>query len=116
MAFFTAKAGRGDDATDFPPSQRTDERWYQHDRTSRHSYVNIGIGADWYFSEDYSCSAQCSTPFVGGHGAQGRLGRLARHNPLLLISRWARQRAAPAAGRRSRSAAVRASSASTTAR
>jgi hypothetical protein len=51
--FFHGKDGRGDDATDFPPTQRTDERWYQHDRTSRHSYLNVGIGADWYFHENY---------------------------------------------------------------
>lgn len=55
-AFFSGKHGRGDDATAFPPTRRTDERWYQHDRTSRHSYLNVGIGADWNFHDDYQLS------------------------------------------------------------
>jgi hypothetical protein len=52
-AFFNGKHGRGDDGTQFPPSQRSDERWYQHDRTSRHDYLNVGVGADWYFNDRY---------------------------------------------------------------
>lgn len=52
-----SKFGRGDDATSFPPATRNDERWYQHDRTSRHSYLNLGVGADWYFADKYQLSA-----------------------------------------------------------
>jgi hypothetical protein len=112
--FFHGKDGRGDDATDFPPTQRTDERWYQHDRTSRHSYLNAA-SADWYFHENYELFGSC--PHRWGKWRQGRLGRLVG------ITRYSDQSdgsaspcRASVAGRRSRSAAVRASSASTTAR
>jgi hypothetical protein len=64
-AFFQGKDGRGDDGTDFPPSQRTDERWFQHDRTSRHSFLNIGIGADWYFRENYQLFGSVFTNIWG---------------------------------------------------
>ena len=33
-----------------------DEAWYQHDRTTRHNYVNVGIGSDWYINDDYMLS------------------------------------------------------------
>jgi hypothetical protein len=64
-AFFQGKDGRGDDGTDFPPSQRTDERWYQHDRTSRHSFLNTGLGADWFFHDDYQLSGSVLTTVWG---------------------------------------------------
>ena len=63
--FFTGKHGRGDDGTEFPPSQRTDERWYQHDRTSRHSFLNVGVGTDWYFHENYQLSCAWLTSVWG---------------------------------------------------
>jgi len=63
--FFLGKNGRGDDATAFPPSQRTDERWYQHDRTSRHAYLNVGLGGDWLFTENYQLTATAFTTVWG---------------------------------------------------
>jgi hypothetical protein len=33
------------------------EFWYQHDRTLRHNYVNLGIGFDYLVSDRYSVSA-----------------------------------------------------------
>lgn len=64
-AFFHGKNGRGDDATAFPPPSRTDERWYQHDRTSRHAFLNVGVGGDWLFSENYQLSASAFTTVWG---------------------------------------------------
>lgn len=55
-AFVLGKFGDGQDATEFPPSARTDEAWYQHDRTTRHNYVNVGLGGDWYINDDYMLS------------------------------------------------------------
>ena len=66
--FVSSKHGRGDDGTAFPPSQRTDERWYQHDRTSRHSYINTGIGFDWYFHKDYGLFGSLFTNVWGQTG------------------------------------------------
>ncbi len=45
--------------TDFPgfPTQLNDEMWYQHDRTLKHNYLNIGIGVNWALNDDYSVSA-----------------------------------------------------------
>ena len=63
--FVLAKHGKGDDATAFPPSNRTGERWYQHDRTTRHSYVNTGVGADWFFHENYQLSGSVMTSVWG---------------------------------------------------
>lgn len=64
-AFVHGKFGNGKDATEFPPSARTDEAWYQHDRTTRHSYVNVGVGTDWYISDDYMLSASALTSVWG---------------------------------------------------
>ena len=48
---------------DFPgfPGQLTDELWYQHDRTLKHNYMNIGIGLDWGLNDQYSVSANYMT-------------------------------------------------------
>ena len=63
--FVQSKLGRGEDATNYPPSNRTGERWYQHDRTTRHSYVNAGVGADWFFHEKYQLSGSVFTTVWG---------------------------------------------------
>ena len=49
--------------TDFPgfPDQLTDEMWYQHDRTLKHNYMNIGIGVDWALNDHYSVSSNLMT-------------------------------------------------------
>ena len=49
--------------TDFPgfPDQLTDEMWYQHDRTLKHNYMNIGIGLDWALNDHYSVSSNLMT-------------------------------------------------------
>jgi outer membrane receptor protein involved in Fe transport len=60
-----AKHGRGNDATLFPPSNRTGEPWFQHDRTTRHSYVNTGVGANWYFHDNYQLSGSVITSVWG---------------------------------------------------
>jgi len=45
--------------TDFPgfPGQLNDEMWYQHDRTLKHNYLNVGIGLDWVLNDHYSVSS-----------------------------------------------------------
>jgi len=49
--------------TDFPgfPDQLTDEMWYQHDRTLKHNYMNIGIGLDWDLNDHYTVSSNLMT-------------------------------------------------------
>ncbi len=49
--------------TDFPgfPDQLTDEMWYQHDRTLKHNYLNVGIGLDWALNDHYSLSSNYMT-------------------------------------------------------
>jgi len=64
-AFVLGKLGNGKDATEFPPSARTDEAWYQHDRTTRHSYVNVGAGADWYINDAYMLHVSALTSVWG---------------------------------------------------
>ena len=63
--FVQSKFGRGEDATTYPPSNRTGERWYQHDRTTRHSYVTAGVGGDWFFNEKYQLSGSVFTTVWG---------------------------------------------------
>jgi hypothetical protein len=63
--FVQAKYGKGGSATDFPPSSRTDERWYQHDRTSKHNITNAGIGADWFFADKYQLYGSAFTTVWG---------------------------------------------------
>jgi len=63
--FVQSKFGQGGDATDFPPSMRTDERWYQHDRTSKHNFANVGIGADWFFADKYQLYGSAFTTVWG---------------------------------------------------
>ena len=63
--FVLAKHGKGDDGSAFPPPSRTGEAWYQHDRTTRHSYVNTGVGANWFFHEDYQLSGSVMTSVWG---------------------------------------------------
>lgn len=63
--FLQYKKGKGDSAQEFPPPNRTGERWYQHDRTTRHSYLNAGAGADWYFADRYQLSATAFTMLWG---------------------------------------------------
>ena len=62
--FVLAKHGKGNDAGGGPPD-RTTEAWYQHDRMARHSYVNTGVGADWYFHENYQLSGSVMTTVWG---------------------------------------------------
>jgi hypothetical protein len=64
-AFVLGKIGNGNDASEFPPSARTDEAWYQHDRTSRHSYIDVGVGTDWYINDDYMLSVSALTSVWG---------------------------------------------------
>lgn len=52
--FFKAKDGRGENE---PWIDRTDERYYQHDRHMHHNYVILGLGGDWYFGGHYQLSA-----------------------------------------------------------
>jgi hypothetical protein len=63
--FGFGRKGNGNSAQAFPPSKRTDEAWFQHDRTTRHSSANVGIGADWFFHEDYQLSADAFTTVWG---------------------------------------------------
>jgi hypothetical protein len=63
--FLQYKKGQGNSGLDFPPDARTDERWYQHDRTLRHSYLNGGIGADWFFNDRYQLSGWAFTTIQG---------------------------------------------------
>jgi hypothetical protein len=48
---------------DFPgfPGELTDELWYQHDRTLKHNYMNIGIGLDWVLNNHYTVSSNYMT-------------------------------------------------------
>lgn len=62
--FVHSKFGKGDEAATFPPS-RTDERWYQHDRTAKHSSVNVGIGANWFIGDKYQVSGSAFTMVWG---------------------------------------------------
>jgi hypothetical protein len=59
--FVQAKSGRGYS----PVTSTTDERWYQHDRTLRHNYVNVGAGVDWFFAERYQVGMQLFTNVWG---------------------------------------------------
>lgn len=63
--FFLGKFGKGQDATEFPPTARTDEAWYQHDRTTRHSYVNVGANTEWYISDSYMLNLSALTTVWG---------------------------------------------------
>ncbi len=62
--FVPAKDGKGGKASD-PRPNRTDESWYQHDRTARHSSVNVGIGANWFFGDKYQLSGSAFTTVWG---------------------------------------------------
>ncbi len=64
-AFFLGKFGDGLDATEFPPTARTDEAWYQHDRTTRHSYFNVGANTEWYINDGYSLNVSALTTVWG---------------------------------------------------
>ena len=63
--FSLGKIGNGESAQTYPPSNRTTERWFQHDRTLKHNSVNAGIGADWFFHENYQLSANVFTTVWG---------------------------------------------------
>ena len=63
--FVQSKFGEGDPAGIFPPSMRTDERWYQHDRTTKHNFANVGIGADWFFADKYQLYGSAFTTVWG---------------------------------------------------
>jgi len=52
--FFLGKKGKGNSAQMFPPGPaRTTEAWYQHDRTLQHSYLDAGIGAEYYIGDKW---------------------------------------------------------------
>ena len=58
--FGLLKKGSGLSVPDsFPgfPDQLNDETWYQHDRTLKHNYMNIGIGLDWVLNDHYRISS-----------------------------------------------------------
>lgn len=63
--FGIAKVGNGENAQKYPPPARTTENWFQHDRTIKHNSANVGIGADWFFREDYQLSANIFTTVWG---------------------------------------------------
>ncbi len=63
--FVQSKFGEGDPDGSFPPSMRTDERWYQHDRTAKHNFANAGIGADWFFADKYQLYGSAFTTVWG---------------------------------------------------
>lgn len=52
----SGKEGDGLSPSDFPPPRNT-ELWYQHDRLTRHNYVNMGVGAHWMLSDRQRLSA-----------------------------------------------------------
>jgi hypothetical protein len=53
--FISGRDGNGLEASDFPPpppgQPRTSHEWYHHDQTTRHNYVNAGVGVDWALNE-----------------------------------------------------------------
>ncbi|MFT5484534.1 MAG: hypothetical protein ACI9GW_003200 [Halieaceae bacterium] len=59
--FVAAKDAEGAEFPDDFPLPRNDERWYQHDRMVKHSFVNAGIGLDWQFSPRTQISASALT-------------------------------------------------------
>ena len=59
--FFMLKTGNGLVFPDDFPTPRTGERWYQHDRTVKHNYMNVGVGLDWAINEDYALSTSIMT-------------------------------------------------------
>jgi hypothetical protein len=63
--FGNIKKGNGNSALIFPPPTRTTEEWFQHDRTTRHNSANAGVGADWFFHENYQLSASAFTTVWG---------------------------------------------------
>lgn len=60
-AFILHKQGHGLTFPDDFPPPRTDEWWYQHDRTVKHNFTNFGIGVDWTVSDAYSVSTSVLT-------------------------------------------------------
>ena len=63
--FGIAKVGNGESAQKYPPPARTTENWFQHDRTLKHDSANVGIGAEWFFHENYQLSASVFTTVWG---------------------------------------------------
>jgi hypothetical protein len=51
--FISGRDGNGLEVVDFPntPAVRTSHYWYHHDQTTRHNYVNAGVGVDWALNE-----------------------------------------------------------------
>ena len=43
------------------PTDLTDENWYQHDRTLKHNFANVGAGIDWIINDRYIVSANYMT-------------------------------------------------------
>lgn len=54
--FALIKDGHGLNFPDDFPGRPFDERWYQHDRLVKHSYVNLGLGMTWALNEKYQLS------------------------------------------------------------
>ena len=63
--FLLGKFGKGKDATEFAPAVLRDEAWYQHDRTTRHSYLNAGATTEWYVSDGSMLSLSALTTIWG---------------------------------------------------
>ena len=59
--FIIHKDGNGltSGRADFP--DRTNERWYNHDRMVMHNYTNAGLGLDWYVNQNYAFSGSLMT-------------------------------------------------------
>jgi hypothetical protein len=63
--FGLARLGNGENAQKYPPPARTTENWFQHDRTLKHNSANLGVGAEWFFHEQYQLSANVFTTVWG---------------------------------------------------
>lgn len=59
--FALVKEGDGLEFPDDFPPPRNDEFWFQHDRTIKHNYVNLGVGVDWGFSDRSQLSLSAMT-------------------------------------------------------
>ena len=64
-AFLLGKFGNGKDANEFTPATVRDENWYQHDRTTRHSFLNAGASVEWYINDGYMLRASALTSVWG---------------------------------------------------
>lgn len=59
------KDGPGLEFPDNFPPPRTDEKWYQHDRLVKHSYLNVGASMTWLINDRYALSGAYLTQAWG---------------------------------------------------